>query len=106
MMRDKSRDEFSTRNARIATELAKKIGPAFADRGGPANVQTFSTFADERRHRVSLWSGAVRPRPPSVVARRAVHDCHSAIGGSMPQRVLITGGAGFIGSHLADELLS
>src|SRR4051812_19180539 len=29
-----------------------------------------------------------------------------AVGGPMSSRILITGGAGFVGSHLADELLA
>src|SRR5687768_4360375 len=48
-------------------------------------------------------AGLMRNHPPGVLFS-SVEDAHEE-GGRMPQ-VLITGGAGFIGSHVADHLLA
>src|SRR3954451_23885549 len=44
---------------------------------------------------------ASTPRTRAFPAARPLHN-----GGDMAKRILITGGAGFIGSHLADQLLA
>src|SRR4051812_12097978 len=61
-----------------------------------------TSVASTTHARCSATAGAKQRNKPFWVALRT---SHGASGAAIMKRVLITGGAGFIGSHLVDTLL-
>ena len=94
-----SRDMLSSRRgARAASSIDNRQG-AGASSTTRAAVRAQALGAALAR---ALAAGVPRPTPASSLAERA----EATEAGGARMKVLITGGAGFIGSHLADRLLA
>src|ERR1700689_3847039 len=103
-MRRGRRRSLGARTPFVAAARAANLQLSRAWR--PVGSPLDAASAESRRHRgrLDLLRGAETIR--SALPRSAISGCLVAgLGETMTKRVLVTGGAGFLGSHLCDRLL-